>query len=268
MPQERKCSVCLLKKMKREGRKIVMLTAYDAPTAKLAEECGAELILVGDSLGMAVLGYSNTIPVTIDQMLHHCAAVRRGVKNSFVVGDMPFMSYQVSPEQAMTNAARYMQEALVDGVKIEGGANMAPTVKRLVMAGVPVMGHIGLLPQNVKTSGGYRVYGRSEEEAAKLMDDAKALEEAGAFCIVLECVPAELAKRITGSISIPTIGIGAGVDCDGQVQVVNDVLGLFTDFQPKHSKRYADLTSEIRKAFGEYADDVRNSKFPGPEHSF
>ena len=268
MAQERKCSVCHLKKLKREGRKIVMLTAYDAPTARLAEECGAELILVGDSLGMAMLGYSNTIPVTIEQMLHHCAAVRRGVTNSFVVGDMPFMSYQVSPEQAMTNAARYMQESLIDGVKLEGGANIAPTVKRLVAAGVPVMGHIGLLPQNVKTSGGYRVYGRSETEAIKIMDDAKALEEAGAFCIVLECVPAELAKSITAAISIPTIGIGAGPDCDGQVQVVNDVLGLFTDFQPKHSKRYADLTSHIRKAFTEYADDVRNGKFPGPENSF
>ncbi len=268
MPPARKCSVCQLKKMKREGQKIVMLTAYDAPTAKLAEDCGVELILVGDSLGNAVLGYQNTIPVTIEQMLHHCAAVRRGVTNSFVVGDMPFMSYQISPEQAMTNAARFMQEAFVDGVKLEGGAKSAPTVKRLVSAGVPVMGHIGLLPQNVKTSGGYRVYGRSEEEAAKLMDDAKSLEDAGAFSIVLECVPAELAAKITAAISIPTIGIGAGPGCDGQVQVVNDILGLFTDFHPKHSKRYADLTSHIRKAFTEYSEEVRSGKFPGPENSF
>ncbi len=268
MSQPRKCSVCQLRKMKREGRKIVMLTAYDAPTAKLAEECGADLILVGDSLGMAVLGYQNTIPVTVEQSLHHCAAVRRGVTNSFVVGDMPFMSYQASVEQALLNAARYMQESLVDGVKLEGGVSMAPTVERMVRAGVPVMGHIGLLPQNVKTAGGYRVYGRTEEEAAKLMDDAKALESAGAFAIVIECVPAELAGKISQALSIPAIGIGAGPLCDGQVQVVNDILGLFTEFQPKHSKRYVDLTSLIRKAFEEYADDVRNSRFPGPENSF
>ena len=268
MPFQRKCSVCLFRKMKKEGRKIVMLTAYDAPTAKLAEDCGVELILVGDSLGNAILGYQNTIPVTVEQMLHHCAAVRRGVVNSFVVGDMPFMSYQISPEQAMQNAARYMQEALVDGVKLEGGAHIAPTVERLVRAGVPVMGHIGLLPQNVKTSGGYHVRGRGEEEAGKLIDDAKALDKAGAFCIVLECIPAELAKRITESVSAPTIGIGAGPHCDGQVQVVNDMLGLFSDFQPKHSKRYADLTGEIRRAFTEYSQEVREGKFPGPEHSF
>lgn len=268
MALERKCSVCLLKKMKREARKIVMLTAYDAPTAKLAEECGVELILVGDSLGMAVLGYRNTIPVTIEQSLHHCAAVKRGVTNSFVVGDMPFMTYQISPEQALSNAARYLQEAQVDGVKLEGGRRIAPTTERLVKAGVPVMGHIGLLPQNVKTAGGYRVIGRGDDEATRLLDDAKSLEDAGAFCMVLECIPAELAKRITESVSIPTIGIGAGPHCDGQVQVVNDLLGLFTDFQPKHAKRYADLTSEIRKAFSEYAAEVRDGKFPGPEHSF
>lgn len=268
MSSEKKSSVCLFRKMKREGRKIVMLTAYDAPTAKLAEECGIDIILVGDSLGMAVLGYQNTIMVTLEQSLHHCAAVRRGVKNAFVVGDMPFMTYQVSPEQALTNAARYMQEAQCDGIKIEGDAKMAPTVERLVHAGVPVMGHIGLLPQNIKTAGGYRIAGKTQEDAAKMLADAKAMEEAGAFCLVLECMPAELAKQITESISIPTISIGAGVHCDGQVQVVNDILGLFTDFKPKHAKRYADLTGEIRRAFTEYADEVRNSKFPGPENSF
>lgn len=267
MPQDVKCSVCRLRKMKREGQKIVVLTAYDAFTAKLAEECGAEMILVGDSMGMAVLGYKNTIPVTVEQTLHHCSAVRRGVTNSFVVGDMPFMSYQISAEQAMMNAARYMQEAFVDGVKLEGGVSMAPTVKRLVQAGVPVMGHIGLLPQNVKTSGGYRVYGRTEAEAGKLMDDAKALEDAGAFSMVVECVPAELAAKISAAIAIPTIGIGAGAGCDGQVQVVNDILGI-SDFQPKHSKRYVDLAAQMRKAFTEYAEDVRNGKFPGPENSF
>lgn len=268
MPLERKCSVCHLRKLKKEGKKIVVLTAYDAPTARLAEDCGVELILVGDSLGMAILGYPNTVQVTLEQSLHHCAAVRRGVTNSFVVGDMPFMSYQISAEQAMANAARYMQEALVDGVKLEGGVHMAPTVKRLVLAGVPVMGHIGLLPQNVKTAGGYRVYGRTETEAAKLLDDAKAIEDAGAFSMVLECVPAELAAKITEAVSIPTIGIGAGPSCDGQVQVVNDMLGLSADFQPKHSKRYVDLNSLIRKAFTEYSEDVRSGKFPGPENSF
>ncbi len=268
MTLQRKCSVCLFRKMKKEGQKIVMLTAYDAPTAKLAEECGVELILVGDSLGMAVLGYQSTIPVTVEQSLHHCAAVRRGVQSSFVVGDMPFMSYQISPEQAMQNAARYMQEAFVDGVKLEGGVHIAPTVERLVRSGVPVMGHIGLLPQNVKTSGGYRVRGRSEEEAEKLIEDAKALDQAGAFCVVLECIPAELGKRITEAVSIPTIGIGAGPHCDGQVQVVNDILGLSADFQPKHSKRYADLAGEMKRAFAEYSQEVREGKFPGPEHSF
>jgi len=267
MTQEKKRSVRQLKKMKQEGEKITMLTAYDAFTAKLAEACGIDMLLVGDSVGMAMLGYQSTVPVTLEQMLHHCAAVRRGAPSAFIVGDMPFMSYRISSEQAMANAARYMQESLVDAVKFEGGCALAPTVKRLVSAGVPVMGHIGLLPQSVKTVGGYRVVGREEAEAERLLEDAKALEEAGAFSVVLECVPAELSKRITEAVSIPTIGIGSGPHCDGQVQVVNDVLGL-SDFQPKHSKRYVDLGSQIKKAFSEYAGDVRSGKFPAPENSF
>lgn len=268
MKLEKKLTVSHFRKRKEKGEKIVCLTAYDAPTAKLAEECGVELILVGDSLGMAVLGYKTTIPLTLEQSLHHCKAVRRGAKFSFIVGDMPFMTYQISPEEAMRNAARYMQEACVDAVKIEGGSAMAHTVERLVSAGVPVMGHIGLLPQNILTAGAYKVAGRTEDEAARLMNDAKALQDAGAFCIVLEAIPAALAKVISSELLIPTIGIGAGPDCDGQVQVVNDILGLFTDFVPKHTKRYASLSEDIRKAFSSYVKDVGERKFPTEENSF
>ena len=269
MKFDKKLTVSHFRKRKEKGEKIVCLTAYDAPTAKLAEECGVELILVGDSLGMAVLGYKTTIPLTIEQSLHHCRAVRRGAKFSFIVGDMPFMTYQISPEDAMRNAARYMQEACVDAVKIEGGsAAMAHTVERLVAAGVPVMGHIGLLPQNILTAGAYKVTGRTEADAARLMSDAKALQEAGAFCVVLEAMPATLGKMISSELLIPTIGIGAGPDCDGQVQVVNDILGLFTDFVPKHTRRYANLNEDIRKAFSSYVKDVSEKKFPTEENSF
>lgn len=268
MKFDKKLSVSYFRKKKEKGEKIVSLTAYDAPTAKLAEECGVELILVGDSLGMSVLGYKTTIPVTVEQSLHHCKAVRRGAKCSFIVGDMPFMSYQISPEDAMRNAARYLQEACLDGVKLEGGINIAPTVERLVHAGVPVMGHIGLLPQNILTSGGYRVAGKTEDDAERLIKDAEALEAAGAFAIVLEAIPANLSKQITEKLKIPTIGIGAGVHCDGQIQVVNDILGLFTDFIPKHTKRYANLCEEITKAFKLYVDDVTQKKFPDDDHSF
>ena len=266
--KSKKLTVCSFRQKKEEGVKITSLTAYDAPTAKFAEECGVDLILVGDSLGMAVLGYENTIPVTIEQSLHHCSAVVRGTKNSFVVGDMPFMTYHPNPSLALENAARYLQEAGVDGVKLEGGKKMAPTVERMVAAGVPVLGHIGLLPQNVLTSGGYRIAGKTQEEAERLIEDAKALQEAGAFAVVLEGIPAEVSKEITQAVDIPTIGIGAGPHCDGQIQVVNDILGLFTDFTPKHAKRYANLDVEIRKAFTEYTDDVRNGKFPTDKESF
>lgn len=268
MEQKKKLTVRCFKKKKEKGDKICVLSLYDAPTAKLAEECGIEMILVGDSLGMTVLGYENTIPVTIEESLHHCAAVARGAKFAFIVGDMPFMTYHINAEKAMENAARYLQEAGVDGVKLEGGRAIAPTVKRLVSAGIPVMGHIGLLPQSILTEGGYRVAGRTEKEAESLLEDAKALEDAGAFCIVLECILAPVAKKITESIGIPTIGIGAGPFCNGQVQVVNDILGLFTDFIPKHSKRYINLNSEIQKVFSDYVNEVKGSKFPGEENSF
>lgn len=265
---DKKLSVKYFREKKERGEKVIALTAYDSPTAKLAEECGVELILVGDSLGMAVLGYKTTIPVTIEQSLHHCAAVRRGAKCSFIVGDMPFMTYQTCPEEAMRNAAKYLQIACVDGVKLEGGENMAATVARLVDAGVPVMGHIGLLPQNLLTSGGYKITGRTNDEACRLLNDAKSLEDAGAFCVVLEGIPTEVSKKITESVSIPTIGIGAGVHCDGQIQVVHDLLGFFSDFVPKHAKQYAKLNEVIKKAFSEYSSEVSSGKFPGKEHSF
>jgi len=263
----KKLTVNDFRRRKERGERIVALSLYDAPTARLAVACGVDLLLVGDSLGMAVLGYGSTIPVTLAQSLHHCAAVVRGAGHALVVGDMPFMTYQPSPELAMRNAARYLQEAGVDGVKLEGGRHMAPTVARLVRAGVPVMGHIGLLPQNFLTAGGYRLAGKTGEEAARLREDALALAEAGAFCLVLEGIPAEVAKGLTAAVPIRTIGIGAGVHCDGQIQVVNDILGLFTEFVPRHAKRYADLDRICRDAFAAYAGEVRQGAFPGPEHS-
>lgn len=266
--KQKKLTVSDFRKMRETGKKIVVLTAYDASTAKFAEECGVDMILVGDSLGMTVLGYKNTIPVTIEESLHHCKAVRRGVKNAFIVGDMPFMTYHPSIETALKNSARYLQEGGGDAVKLEGGRVIAPTVEKLVAAGVPVLGHIGLLPQSVLTSGGYRIAGKTEDEAIRLLDDAKALADAGAFAVVLEGIPANVSQRITESVKIPTIGIGAGPECSGQVQVVNDILGLFTDFTPKHAKRYAELDKEIRKAFLSYVDEVRKGAFPDEEHSF
>ncbi len=264
----KKITVTTFRKKKEKGEKIIALTAYDAPTAKFAEECGVDLILVGDSLGMVVLGYKNTVPVTIEQSLHHCAAVVRGSSKSFIVGDMPFMTYHKSIESALNNAARYLQEAGVDAVKIEGGKKMAPTVSKMVQAGVPVLGHIGLLPQSVLTSGGYCIAGKTEDEAKNLIEDAQALETAGAFAIVMEGIPANISKKITASISIPTIGIGAGPHCDGQIQVVNDILGLFSDFTPKHARRYANLGDEIKRALTEYTKDVKNGTFPNQDESF
>lgn len=254
--------------MKEDGAKIVMMTAYDAPTAKFAESAGIDMILVGDSLGMTCLGYSDTIPVTMDDMIHHCKAVRRGAPNTFIVGDMPFMSYHKSEEQALTNAARFMQEANCDCVKLETDHTTISTVKRLVDAGIPVCAHIGLLPQSLKTAGCYRVHGRKEEEAEGLLADAKSLQEAGAFCIVFECLPRALAARLTKELTIPTIGIGAGPDCDGQVQVIADTVGFFTDYLPKHAKRYADLGNAMTKALADYAADVRAGRFPAEENSF
>lgn len=268
MKTQKKTTVSHFLKKKEKAEKIVAITAYDTPTARLAEECGVDLILIGDSMGNTMLGYKNTLPVTLEQSLHHSAAARRGAEFAFIVGDMPFMTYQISPEQAMTNAARYLQEAMADAVKLEGGANIAPTVERLVSAGVPVLGHIGLLPQNVLTSGGYKITGKTEDDAQRLIKDALAIQEAGAFAIVLEGMSASTASEVTKALKIPTIGIGAGPGCDGQVQVINDLLGLFSDFVPKHAKKYCDLSSEIKKALTAYSSDVRGGTFPGPEHSF
>lgn len=251
-----------------EGEPLVAVTAYDALMGRLVDECGVDLVLVGDSLGMTVLGYRNTIPVTLEQSLHHTAAVVRGVRRAVVVADMPFMTYQISVEQALANAGRYLQEAGADAVKIEGGEWMAPVIRRLVLAGVPVLGHIGLLPQSIKVEGRYRVHGRKPEEAEALMRDARALEEAGAFAIVLESLPMGLARNITEALSIPTIGIGAGPHCSGQIQVLHDILGLFEEFVPRHARRYAHLADAIRKAVSEYARDVRSADFPTEEHSF
>ena len=261
-------TVTQIKDMKQKGEKITMLTAYDYSTAKIIDEVGVPLILVGDSLGMVVLGYESTIPVTMEEMLHHIKAVVRGTKKAMVVGDMPFMTYHVSIEDALRNAARFIQEGGAQAVKLEGGVNVAEKVKAIVECGIPVMGHIGLTPQSIQQFSGFKVQGKTPEAATKLIKDAKALEEAGAFAIVLEVVPAPLATLITKEVSIPTIGIGAGVGCDGQVQVVNDILGSFTDFVPKHSKQYAKLTDIIRAAVTEYHNEVIEGSFPTDEQSF
>lgn len=257
-----KPTVTLFRKMKTEKSPIVMLTAYDAPTAALAVESGVDLLLVGDSVGNAVLGYPNTIPVTVEESLHHCRAVVRGTcGNAFVIGDLPFMSYHISDAQALENAARYLQEAGCDAVKLEGGEEVAGLIKRLTTAGVPVCGHIGLCPQQVKVQGGYRMTGKTEESAERLKREAKLLEESGVFMLVLECVSPQVAEEISRSLTIPTIGIGSGAGCDGQVQVVTDILGL-SGYLPKHAKCYADLKGIIGAAFREYVKDVRTKQFP------
>ncbi len=257
-----------LREMKEKGEKIVMLTAYDYATAKLVDEAGVPLILVGDSLGMVVLGYENTIPVTMEEMLHHTRAVVRGTQHALVVGDMPFMTYHISVTDALRNAGRFLQEGGAQAVKLEGGRGMAETVRQIVSCGIPVMGHIGLTPQSVHQLGGHRVQGRTPEAALKLIEDAQALEEAGAFAIVFESVPAPLAKLITQKVAVPTIGIGAGKDCDGQVQVISDLLGLYTDFVPRHAKQYAKLADIIRGAVADYSAEVKAGSFPTPKHGY
>ncbi len=256
-----------IKEMKVEKQKIVMLTAYDYPTAKLVDEAGVPLILVGDSLGMVVLGYESTIPVTMDEMIHHTKAVVRGTKQALVIGDMPFMTYHTNISDALCNAARFIQEGGSQAVKLEGGVTVAETVKRIVDCGIPVMGHIGLTPQSVHQLGGHKVQGKTPEAAERLLMDARALEQAGAFAIVLELVPAPLSKLITQKVGVPTIGIGAGPDCDGQVQVISDLLGLFADFVPKHAKQYAKLAGSIRTAIADYMGEVKSGSFPTAEHS-
>jgi 3-methyl-2-oxobutanoate hydroxymethyltransferase len=257
-----------IREMKQRGEKIPMLTAYDYAFAKIIDEAGVPLILVGDSLGMVMLGYESTIPVTMDEMIHHVKAVVRGTKHAMVIGDMPFMTYHVSMEDAMRNAARFIQEGGAQAVKLEGGEVVADKVSRLVSCGIPVQGHIGLTPQSVHQLGGYKVVGKTPEVALCLLNDAKALEEAGAFSIVLECVPAPLSQLITERVTVPTIGIGAGKGCDGQVQVVSDMLGLFTDFVPKHAKQYARLNQTVTTAVTDYIAEVQAGDFPTPKQSY
>jgi 3-methyl-2-oxobutanoate hydroxymethyltransferase len=257
-----------IREMKQKGEKITMLTAYDYVTARLIDEAGIPMILVGDSLGNVVLGYESTIPVTIEEMLHHTKAVVRGTSRALIIGDMPFMTYHLSTEQALMNSARFIQEAGTQAVKLEGGVNVADKVKKIVDCGIPVMGHIGLTPQSINQIGGHRVQGKTPELASRMLDDARALEQAGAFAVVLETVPAALAALITEKISIPTIGIGAGIGCDGQVQVVNDVLGSYTDFVPKHAKQYANLIDIMSNAFSHYHEEVTAGKFPTEANSF
>ncbi len=258
-----------LRKKKRDGQPIAMVTAYDFPSAKLVEEAGADMILVGDSLGMVVLGYDSTIPVTMDDMLHHTKAVTRAVKRAFVVSDMPFLSYHGTVEEAVKNAGRLLQEGLAKAVKMEGGRELAPIVTRCVQAGIPVMGHIGLTPQAVHQLGGYKVQGRDLEQARRLLEDAMALEEAGVFALVLECVPQEVAAVIADKLEIPVIGIGAGPSCDGQVLVLHDLVGYgASDWKPKFAKRYADTGTTIREAVAAYVSEVKDRRFPAPEHVF
>jgi 3-methyl-2-oxobutanoate hydroxymethyltransferase len=257
-----------IKEFKQKGEKFAMLTAYDYLTAKLIDEAGIPLILVGDSLGNVVLGYETTVSVTMEEMLHHTKAVTRAVKSSLVVGDMPFMTYTISIEDALRNAARFMQEGGAQSIKLEGGVTVAETVRRIVNCGIPVMGHIGLTPQSINQLSGMKIQGKTADAAKCLLDDAIALDQAGAFAVVLETVPAPLAALITKKISIPTIGIGAGSGCDGQVQVVHDILGLTSGFVPKHARQYAKLAEQMQKAFNEYNADVKSGAFPTESHSF
>lgn len=261
-------TIIQIKDMKQKGKRIPMLTAYDYATAKLIDGVGVPLILVGDSLGMVVLGYESTIPVTMDEMLHHTKAVVRGTEQALIIGDMPFMTYHASIGEALHNAARFIQEGGAQAVKLEGGEAMAETVRRIVDCGIPVMGHIGLTPQSVHQLGGFKVQGKTQEAAIRLVKDACALEEAGVFGIVLEAVPTPLARIITKKVGVPTIGIGAGPFCDGQVQVVSDLLGLFTDFVPKHAKQYARLSDIIKQAVGDYIGEVQAGTFPTDKQSY
>ena len=253
---------------KRDGKKITMLTAYDYPVARLVDEAGVDAILVGDSLAMVALGYTSTVPVTMDEMIHHAKAVRRGTRHAFLIGDMPFLSYQVSKEEAVRNAGRFVKEALCDAVKLEGGLEACPATKAIVDAGIPVLGHLGLTPQSAIKLGGYKVQGKGADAAAKIVEGAVALQAAGCFAVVLECIPAELAKIITERLEIPTIGIGAGPDCDGQVLVTNDMLGLFDRFTPKFVKQYAQLGRLIADGVARYRHDVEAGTFPEAEHTF
>lgn len=267
MPERKKVSILDLQALKEKGQPFTMVTAYDYPTAVIADEAGIDVILVGDSLAMVVLGLPNTVSVTMDEMLHHCRAVARGAKHPLLVGDMPFMSF-TNPGEAVHNAGRFLKEAGMDVVKLEGGALVAPIVKAIVDAGVPVMGHIGLTPQTVSKLGGFKVQGKDAAAARQLIDDALALEEAGCFSIVLEAIPDRVAQMVTEQVSIPTIGIGAGPRCDAQVLVFHDMVGLFDRFVPKFVKKYANVHEQMVGALRQYKAEVENGSFPGPEHCY
>jgi 3-methyl-2-oxobutanoate hydroxymethyltransferase len=263
----KKVTTLALRQKKERGEPISMLTAYDYPTALAMDQAGVDAILVGDSLAMVVLGYENTLPVTMEEMLHHSRAVARGARSALLIGDMPFMSYQVSVEDATRNAGRFLQQGGMDAVKLEGGRERVEAVHRITSAGIPVMGHIGLTPQSINQLGGFRAQGKTAIAARRLVEDALALEEAGCFSLVLESVPGRLAELISKKISIPTIGIGAGVGCDGQVLVTHDLLGLFDRFTPKFVKKYADFHHEMQRAFTDYIEDVETKRFPAQEHT-
>jgi 3-methyl-2-oxobutanoate hydroxymethyltransferase len=263
-----KITVSVLREKKAQGLKITMVTAYDYPSARMVEEAGLDMILVGDSLGNAVLGYENTLPVTMDEMVHHTRAVCRGTRHTFVVADLPFLSYHVSVEQAILNAGRLVKEGGAQAVKLEGGKERLEVIKRIIAAEIPVMGHLGLTPQSIHQFGGFKVQGKNKEQAEKLLADALLLEEAGVFALVLECVPAPLAAMITEKISIPTIGIGAGAGCDGQVLVWHDLLGITQDLKPRFVKNYAHLHDDITGALKQYKAEVEKGQFPAAEHSY
>lgn len=263
-----KNTVTTFQQAKRNGEKLTMLTAYDYSMAKLIDEAGVNSILVGDSLGNVILGYDDTVSVTMEDMIHHGAAVARGAKEALVIIDMPFMSYQTSVQDALVNAGRLMKEGRAGAVKLEGGTRVAPQIEAIVSAGIPVCGHIGLTPQSIHAFGGFKVQGKSEDTARKLLEDAKAVEEAGAFAVVIEGVPKKLADLITKQLRIPTIGIGAGNGCDGQVLVYQDMLGMFSDFTPKFVKRFADIGEVMKEAFGNYIKEVKSGTFPAEEHEY
>jgi len=256
-----------IRRMKQNGERFVALTAYDVVTARLVDAAGIPLILVGDSLGMVVLGHDSTIPVTLDAIIHHTQAVVRGAQKALIVADLPFMTYHKSAEQALDSAARCIQEGGAQAVKLEGGGSVASTIRRLTSAGIPVMAHLGLTPQSIHQLGGYKAQGKTSAQARRLVEDALAIEEAGAFSVVLECVPADLSRWLTQRLSIPTIGIGAGPDCDAEIQVVSDILGWFSDFVPKHARQYAKLSEVAATAIQAYADDVQSGRFPTEQQS-
>ena len=268
MDQRKKVTITDLKNKKREGKKVTMLTAYDYPMARILDDAGIDSILVGDSLGMVGLGYESTVPVTMDEMIHHAKAVRRGTKYAFLIGDMPFMSYQISKEEAIRNASRFMKEAGCEAVKLEGGYEVAEVTEAIIDAGIPVLGHIGLTPQTISKLGGYKIQGKDAEAAKRLIDEALTLQKSGCFALVLECVPDLVAKLVTEKLLIPTISCGAGPHCDGQVLVTNDMVGLFDRFVPKFVKQYVKLSGAISEGVKKYIHEVETGAFPAKEHCF